>query len=431
MLDAVAGAQMSYVVEFCVEGKLDFTALQAAMQRVAARHPMLQSNVEFGEGFLGCKWVPSTNTDPQIIQISTPIAGEQVSRLLHFNLEHEIGLRLLVESSGDRHSLRFVFHHACCDGIGAFQFLEEFLNAYHALVTGNSKSQLPELDTNAILNREPGPSKELSLWRKTYRSGFVLPKRVIRMMFLRPTSLADRMTTNDQGSERSFSLPVAILDRETTLGLRRKAAGLNTSLNTLCLRDLKRTLHKQLDARSSGPVRVMLPVSLRTREHRSMPAANCVSMVAMDSQPHECQDSEHLLTLLKRRTQYIADWQIEHSWNQTIRFLASMPGLKGLLNQRHRPVQATAVFSSLGRILRRSRFPKRGGRPCFGGLELKGINSAPPTSPNLPFAFFSSEYQGELKLNVEHDASSVSRDRAEAILLQWAEHLRMSASASQ
>ncbi|MEM7478321.1 MAG: hypothetical protein AAF483_25340, partial [Planctomycetota bacterium] len=186
----------------------------------------------------------------------------------------------------------------------------------------------------------------------------------------------------------------------------------------------------QFDDQSSGPVRVMLPVSLRTREHRNMPAANCVSMVAMDSQPLECQDSEHLLTILKKRTQYIADWQIEHSWNQTIRFLASMPGLKGLLSQRHRPIRATAVFSSLGRILRRSRLPKRAGRPCFGGLELKEINSAPPASPNLPFAFFSSEYQGELKLNVEYDRPSVSQNRAETILLQWAEQLRKSASAS-
>src|SRR5262245_7258390 len=103
-------------------GTLDRSALELAYQQAHARHPLLSARIAYDR----------TNWPQWVAGEPAPISwcGPNSPGAEPFSIHSFGAVRLYVSSHGGRTVMDFVFHHAAVDGLGAFQFLKDFLIAY-------------------------------------------------------------------------------------------------------------------------------------------------------------------------------------------------------------------------------------------------------------------------------------------------------------
>src|SRR5262245_41277349 len=130
-LDGQLGNSLAFVIWFEVEGNVDGAALERAVAFEWAGLPLCQARVTSGRW--GAKfWSLETERRPEIVW-----AGDRQSPFCWptlWDLACEPGVRLCVEQRGERATINIQFHHACCDGAGALQWIEDLL-AWYAILT--------------------------------------------------------------------------------------------------------------------------------------------------------------------------------------------------------------------------------------------------------------------------------------------------------
>src|SRR5262249_17001477 len=133
-------------------------------------------------------WVPATNPSTAIDwrDDDSPVSCPRGARI---DLTHEGGLRLWMRRGDDgRGVLTLQYHHACCDGIGALQFLGDVFDSYHRMLT---REDGPRLSRNAACLRERGrlSSGDLSGDRRAAFDGRCVRELARRYLWQRPVPL--------------------------------------------------------------------------------------------------------------------------------------------------------------------------------------------------------------------------------------------------
>ena len=120
---------MSFFLRLELRGQYDPAILTSALTAALARHPLLASLLA-DDGGGGLQWVAGPGVPPPVsfaragCELDFP-EGRQI------DLRRRIGVRVWVRSDGaDEWTLWLQFHHACCDGLGAMQFVGDVLAAY-------------------------------------------------------------------------------------------------------------------------------------------------------------------------------------------------------------------------------------------------------------------------------------------------------------
>ncbi len=349
------------------------------------------------------------------------------------DLRRENGLRVWVRQGDGRGVVRFQFHHACCDGVAASQFIEDILCEYDRQQCANPgiPSVPRPLDTQSLHRR----SRFGTGWRSRLWHRLILPWGVsvgtLRFFLRRPAPLrCSEFAGGPAGEYDESAMPELLTQRFTEAQLRRLlfAAGQNrVTLNTLVLRDLFLAIEawNTLGGQQHRPLlRVMVPFNLRGPEHSQMSAANVVGMANVDRRLGAA-DPRLLLDSLGREMKFLRRFRLVATFSAALALIECLPGLKGVF-QADRCL-ATAVLSNLGRIYDGTPLRRCHGKLVCGDLTVDAIDIAAPIRAGSRIACVLYTYAGELSLAMNCDARTFHPTTAKLFFDQLVEQIEQTA----
>jgi len=413
-------------------GRIDRQALESAVQAIVPRHPLLISCLETR----GRRpfWVVQPDTLPQIVWAKGP-TGQAMPATGRQNLRKQIGLRLFVVESHDSSDVTLQFHHACCDGAGIAVVVNDLLIAY-ALAKGvrSPKLKLPPLDPGRLARRG---DYGLTFWKllKLLPGQIAGVQGVLRFFCRKPYPLLpSRVAPDDDAPPAEFpATRTHTFTREETAALHETAVQLGVGANDLLARDIFLALGEWRARSGDGNqddgawLRMMVPIDLRSRGDRLLPAANMVGSVFLDRRSREFEDPGKLLAGIAGELQYIKDHRLGLIFIYSLRALGLLPG--GLQrNARRDQCTVSSIFSNLGKVLRRCPLPKEHGRLVAGDLILEQIDGVAPIRPYNCATFLANEYAGRLTMTLHYDPRAVGAAQADDLVSTFARRVQASVS---
>jgi hypothetical protein len=118
----------SFVVGLEFAGVIDRGAFERALAESLANEPRLMATVA-RRGLFGRVWRPCGDTTPDLSWFSTQDALD-ADDCLRLDLRRRPGLRVIAIELPSQTRMFHVFHHACCDGLGALAWLGRLYAAY-------------------------------------------------------------------------------------------------------------------------------------------------------------------------------------------------------------------------------------------------------------------------------------------------------------
>jgi len=399
-LDGLAGNSMVFAIQLDVEGKLDFDALAAGVAFAARRHPLSRALVEASR--LGrFAWRSADEAHPPIVFEGAGAPSPTWNRSP--DLAHESGVRVVVNEHASGATITVQFHHACSDGVGGLQWIEDMLTQY-ALLTGAAPSELKpaEIDAGRLADRARYrvPSYRGRQW-------WLWGLRELYAFFCRvPTPLAEPTNCALPEAEQARGMIRHQFTAAETRQLRSAAEARHAALNDLLMTDLFATIARWNEAHSPGGdrwYRVTMPTSLRERDDAKTPATNLISYTLLN-QRHAAAagDPERLLEYVRSESDELRRMPRGTMFLDGIAIATAIPGVVrtclGL------PLcLSTAVLTNVGDPCRRFtvRFPREGELIRVGNLRVTCFGGVPPLRRKTHASIGVNTYAGRLTLNLQ------------------------------
>jgi len=411
------GYPWSCFIPLRFSGKLQPSMLEEALRMVLPRHPLLRSKVEQrGKRFF---WVEDETAMPEIQWIEGAPGGNELPSATHLDLRDEIGLRLLILCDEDDCDLVIQFHHACCDGKGIFVFIEDLLIAY-AMANGQSV-RLPKLDLERLKVRG---KFELTIGKfiKMLPQQWIGLKGARQFLSRKPVAVIPHECANwEESPQQPYPTIIRhVFTVEQTLNLRETAKEQGATANDLLACSFFRAIHghrQESKLPSDQWLRMLVPMSLRSKNDRLLPAANVVSSIFLDRIGDACEDADSLLRSIHDEMNIIKENRLGLTFVFSLMAASKLPG--GLRKAaRKEEIQISCVFTNLGRVLTGTRLPKKNGKVDFGHAKLTGVDVLAPIRPFGCVTLAANTYDGHLGLTLHYDARSVSETEAKEMMRQ-------------
>lgn len=398
---------MSFFVELNFVGHILKKPFLHAVSHALYQHPMLRSLLVKQQGRLVGWQVLEQNDAPSVDWDSLDGPLEFPSAEF-FDLTQESGLRTWVREGPRNAKVVLQFHHACCDGFGAFQFLCSLLQGYAMYCPDADQSHSPTIPCS-ILDRG-----RLSLIENCQTQSWKVRRaataHVVRNFILqRPSELVHHVTRAKPPEVRT--LPKVFrseLDKDTYHALRAAANRLDVSLNSLLVRDLFLTLSEWNRARGKGRkrdwLRVVVPTNLRRRSERRYSACHMTGYVFLNRRISDCKDCFALLDSINRDTRLERQRQDGVIFAQSLEWCYRFYLPIELLASEQ--CTATTVFSNMGDLFRAfsRQFPEQDGMIETGNLLLSSIWGVPPLRDKTSAVFSSIVFSERLGIAMRTDA---------------------------
>ena len=442
MSNELSGSRMEFVFRLCCTGAIDVEIFNQAIANALKQQPLLQANATIGPTHSASYWRPASNLKPVIKWLDgNPASGRGVANDCRpIELENEIGFRFYGWQyrldDEPQTEMRFVFQHACCDGKGCFDFVEDVLLQYKSLGEGRTDGAVRSYDFDRIVERDQHTPHSSTFVDRIWRTFVVRPKRAANMLLTHPLSLGSKPENVELDFNEVPRQCSATLSTEATeeLGVFAKTAGATTNL--VLARELFYVLGDYLErngAKSEGSsggklVRMLIPFSLRNETHQAMPAINCVSMAylesKLDSLLHDNADSSDLLADLVKQLAFIRRWKLQYSWIESIKSYAKLwPVIRLFKRQKGNRFSglqiATTVLTNLGRVFSSGLLPVRDGRIKIGSLEIQTVHMVVPCNSKQSINFSVNFYGNRLTLDVSYLPSVVTQKAAQELVDSW------------
>lgn len=411
LADDQAAYPMSFFVQVVFSGAFDKDAFVAALETALRRHPLLCARLA-GRSERELAWVASPSLLP-FLDCAGEDAPMRFPSAHWMDLREENGLRVWVRHSAVRGVMRFQFHHACCDGVAANQFVEDVFCAY------DMQKKAPETTTRAL---RPLDAAQL---RCRHRFETTLPRRVLHglstlwglligapLFFLRrPLQLCSAPPDGERGVETDERMVPELLTWQSTPAqldsLLAAARRGHATLNDVMLRDFfiaMRTWNESLGAGLGGILRIMVPFDLRGPEHRQSPAANVMGLVNVDRHVSRLtrETAQLLLEGIRRQTSALKTFRVASAFAGVLEMLSWFPGglQKTLASNR---CLTTIVLSNLKQIFADAPLRRQGGKLLAGNLVIEAVDTAPPIRAGTRIACTFYSYAGRLSLTMNYD----------------------------
>ncbi len=339
------------------------------------------------------------------------------------------GLRVWVREADGASRLFLQFHHACCDGWAAVQFIEELLIAYHIQIEGPRCGvalrplDLARLRSRGRLEVQPG-------WWARVRDLWVGTRLWTGWAFRQPALLAPGRPAPAEADPPWLDFQTVDLSRELTHGLRQVATAADGTLHDVLLRDLFQSIHQWNLHQGNDdrrPIRINVPVMIRDRDDRLLPAANRLTFAFLSRHREQLVDSPRVLAGIGGEMRAIRRDRLGLYFVGGLGTFCRVPGLIPFFLSRHHCF-ATAVLSFGGRILAHSPLPRAGRRLVAGNVLLDRITGVPPIRPLTRAAIGIGIYDDQMTINVRCDPQHFSRDDTRAFARMYRQRLALTAS---
>lgn len=422
-LDDRPSHPMACFTRIAFSGKFDQAVFVAALQKTLPRHPLLHAQVADEPG-RALTWIAASEVLPYL-DCADADAPLRFPATYQIDLRRETGLRIWARTRDTGGTLLFQFHHACCDGVGAHQFLEDLLCLYDHLAhgRGGAPAGLRPIDLTDLPRRNRFGANWLDWLGRRVVDFWGLVAGIPFFFLIHPVPLA-APDPPAPGTVDELTVPEILIQRFTHsqfAALRARAQSLQATLNDLLLREFFLALgawNAQHDPDlQRQEVRVMIPFNLRGPEHSRLPAVNVVGMANLDRtlQRPGKTDPQRLLRGLKWELQFYKACRMVTSFPCILAALERLPGgLRRIFGSDR--CLATAVLSNLGRLWADGPLPRRDGRVVVGDLTLTSVDPAPPVRAGSSITCTLYTYANELALSVNYDRHRFSRRTAEKLL---------------
>lgn len=425
---------MTFTIRLKFSGTCDREALQQAIPVALARHPLIAARIaKVGKRQLAWTWDHAADPPLDFADESVPLRfsdGELI------DLEAGCGLRIWVRQGDDRVDMRVQFHHSCCDGVGAYGFVEDMLCAYHnASVSQSQQVTLRPLDESRLKHRT---QFGLSWWKLLLRIPMEMWGLIVGYtMFIiqRPAKIyTESPTPGSDDGLTLLDLPAKTLTQEQIGRMKVVAKRDGASLNDLLLSDLCIAIKDWNTQHHSfsrwRPIRIMIPMSLRVDGDEEMPAANVVAMVFVDRNPYWLPNPRWLLKTIVWELNFIKALRLSLAFVRSVTIADHVPGGLRYLTRPTR-CYATCVLSNMGRVFSNAPLDYEEGKLITGGMKLEAVESAPPIRPHTKIALSVVSYAGNMALILNYDRHAFTPQAAEeffAVVMQQIEKVAQETS---
>lgn len=405
-------------------GQIDRAAFEAAVQAAVARHPLFLARV-VGTGRRQ-RWEQGPDSTVRVDwgDLDEPLAFP-ASDIRQMDLRRENGLRLWVRYDGANANLFSQHHHLCADGVGIVRFLSDLLADYGARTAlGEKRPRGVAVDLKRLRRRDRLPVDPAH--RVSFAANLkCFVRESLRLLLGRPRPLAVVAPGHQaplwDGWPRFEWIE---LDAEELRRLRsaaqRRGATLNDWLMTAFLVTLHRWNERFGNLRPSDQLRILMPTSLRSHDDVHTPAANMVGYWFLARLAEHCADFDSLLPGIAAETRRTIRYRMGHVFRDVMRWLDLIPfGLRAVA--RSRGCFATAVFSNLGNLERRSavRFPHFDGLAQVGNLTMQNMFGAVPVRPGTLATATVFGYAGRMTVVLFTDPHVFSREDARDLIADY------------
>jgi hypothetical protein len=424
LLDDRDDYPMAIVLTVDLTGDLRRIEFESALQSALDRHPLLTCRVKPTQGTGPC-WVPARDSRLPVdwSDDDRPVTCEPRERI---DITREPGVRIWVRRQPNAARVIFQIHHACCDGLGAVQFVGDLLACY-GRTTAVEGSEIPELellDANRLRFRATFSDIESQTTPKSCLSPWRLAGRLTKLLRRGPVPLIAGRSPRSLSTPSDLAFPATvsrIVDRATVLKLKSVASQKAVTVNDLYLLEMFQTIRQwNREHGGSSPwdwFRIGMPTSLRTPLHDAMPAANVVSHFFLTRRAGECDQPDDMLQDIHRRTSVVVNDQQGRFLAIGLKYVLKIPGLLNVLLHFNRCF-ATSILANVGEIRRgfTATFPLKQGRCVAGNVTLEGLFGIAPVRPNTRLSTSLGTYAGKLFINMHCDPNSFTRQQAEDLI---------------
>ena len=420
----------TFIVQFDFSGNLDRKAFKASIDEALERHPLLRALIRPAKLNRDC-WVDAGNVRPMVHfgELDEPIEfpGAGVERI---DLHNETGLRIWVRHDDCKAVVTTQFHHAACDGIGAYQFLGDVLWSYTTRTSSDKIEDAPQLSLPRLRNRGQASydPRHFRTDDGRIKSEWNLAARILfaRNAVIRPTKSARTNTTAPHPFPGILSFE---FDKNQHRQLRLAVQKRGQTINDLLLEKLFVTLNQSKKLKqirlNGGKICLMMPMDLREPNLEKISACNIVSYAFIRrggkllEQPEKLKESLReetvLLKLQRHRTNFMNLIVGSHRYPQV---------LKAILFRGH--CLATAILSNTGDPTKRFlvNFPRENGMLRCGNLLLMGISGVPPIRKKIRATISIFTYRRVLKICLRCDPHFFNLDDTQTLLNQYVDQIK-------
>jgi len=435
-LDDRPAYPMTFVVEMEFSGTVDRAALEAALDEGLDRHPLLRTVIQPAKGNRPC-WVLADDPLAPIdwADEGVPVecrGGEGI------DIAARTGLRVWVRRGEGSARIVMQFHHACCDGIGAYRFIGDVLAGYGARTATNGQRPEPgPVDARLLRERKNG-IMDLALHGRPSTVAWAAIRQGARIFGHRPAPLhPPGPLAQRNGYVAPFpGVQTYRFDAESYKRLRLVAVDCGVTVNDLLLGELfhaMREWNARHPARRNGRrLSIMMPTDLRGTEHFEMPAANMTGYTFLTREASACDRPAELLRGIRNETALIKH---ERQGTRFVDMVAAALHVRGLLRLAlsGRRCLSTAVLSNVGDPSRRftARFPRENGRVVCGNLVLESFSGVPPLRPKTRATVSIFTYRRQLTISLRCDPYLFRPEDTREQLSIFVERLRRAAGPAE
>ena len=418
---------MSCGAKFTFQGKIDQAAYNQAVSMAVERQPLFRAVIRRS---LRHQWVWQPAETPRRVEWLGDSPAVDFAAVRPYQLDREPGWRMWVSERDGFTKVYCECHHTCCDGAGGIAFMGDVFGFYAQIMAerdaGNHTFTFEHKDPLLLRRRGKFERKTLPTGYRALRSVTDVASHIgMAMQSIRPLAAhrtsVDAVTMEPRYASLRF-------DRAFFRQLRERSAAQNATLNDLLARDLflvLRDWNRQHDpANSPGPLRIVVPMNLRTRVDLQMPSTNRLSYAFLTRDDHEMSSPQALLRTICHETKLIRRHRLPIAFLDQLRILkAARVGMRIVFWPNR--CLATAVLSNVGDPTRRFQvgFPREQGKIRVGNLLLRKLSAMTPLRPLTRVAFFFNTYGNQLTLSARLDPRHFTHEDAVELLERMAVRL--------
>ncbi len=397
---------MVFYLQLDFSGVLDRDYFDCALDEALKRHPLLYAIVQPAKQNKPC-WILAPELLPRI-----EWTDEDVPQCLsggeHLDIYKTPGLRIWARQTDGQTRMMLQFHHAACDGTGAYRFVGDLLACYMSrLASCASQVELGAFDL-AQLKARPTKMRSLQAGDGFFQKTLSAYGEVWR-------TFGNRIAVLRQPKRESTAteLPGMInqeLSGEQLADLRQLATSKGATFNDLLLCNMfKVILQWNERAEHRRKYRVLVPSDMRDGQDFEIPACNMTAYTFINRLAAEIADDEKLLNLIRNDTLQIKNGSRQKSFMNGLTSAMSTPVVLQYLVRRN-VCLATSVLSNAGDPARRftCRLPKSLGKVSCPEFTLEGISGVPPLRRMTRCTMSSSIYGRKLTFSMRCDPHSFS-----------------------
>lgn len=406
----------TFIYELEFAGPIQHELAESAIEHAAQIHPLSRCKIQCDGN--KTSWVPA-NVAPKIDWCDQPVNRGNVTDI-DLIITDGPPLRIFANDGSDSGSASLVvlFHHCAFDGLGASQWLEDFMINYR-LLDANGSPAANKLDTTLLRRRcQPNlgwvtalrllPGQWLSV-RETFR---VISRKVIPLVC--PQSQSD----SKQRCPRYLTFQ---LSENETRELKKLAGENQTSLNSIIVRDFLFAVSDWQAKRNTNAngshFRVMIPINERGRKMKRLPACNHCTIINLDFQPSELREGDTVISEIDQTMSIIQKWRLSFNFWRAIKVFDWMPG--GLKRHSdHDETNATALLTNIGRVFQKFVASKSSqtGSGKNGPLSVTNFHAYAPLARGVYGALLTYNFNNEQRISLHYNGRLISSDGANELM---------------